>query len=367
MSHSWLQRQRKAQLLELSEQAGLKQHEDTRKDDIVENLNDYLQTNSTRLAREPAFSGYFGTRSTPGRPSRASASDLLPDSVDDVVEEVKSVVKSRGRRATQVKQESEDDEGGISSPVQAVIASASNALSPITSALSPSGQLNPRTPALRGGSRRQSQLPGPPSPSAVAELAEEASHNVTTSIKDLYNKSGVDESISNVRETLSSIAGIHVTVLILEGIAVQREVFPWQYAFDIPATPITPAHAVSVPNLFILLTGVYWSTILTWSTVSIFVPLLFAYFYNLTIRDVKRNNMRVAVPRYRADPLTYNIVKALLTYIVFKKGVTFGVIAPETIDRIEHAVLGGSNALLIGSGIGAIGALYEAAQHRVVS
>ncbi|PPJ56986.1 hypothetical protein CBER1_00521 [Cercospora berteroae] len=366
MSTSWLQRQRKAQLLELSEQAGLKQDEDTRKDDIVESLNEYLQTHSTRLSREPAFSGYFGTRATPGRP-RASASEFLPESVGEVVEEVKSVVKSRGRRPTKVKQESEDDTGILSSPVQAAVASASNALSPVASALSPSTQLNPRTPGLRGGARRQSQLPGPPSPAAVAELAEDASREVVTNFKDLYNRSGIDEQIANLREILSGVQGIHLTVLLLEAIALQRKIFPWDYAFSIPATPITPERAVFLPNLFILLTSLYWSTTLTWSFASIFVPLLFAYFYNLTIRDVKRGNVRVAVARYAADPMTYNLVKALGTWLVFKKGVTFGVINPETVLRIEQGIWGGSNALLIGAGLGAIGALYEAAQRRAVS
>ncbi|KAF2213249.1 hypothetical protein CERZMDRAFT_39587 [Cercospora zeae-maydis SCOH1-5] len=334
MSTSWLQRQRKAQLLELSERAGLKQDEDTRKDDIVETLNEYLQTNSTRLSREPAFSGFFGTRATPGRP-RASAS--------------------------------EDDTGVLSSPVQAVVASAGNALSPVTSALSPSTQLNPRTPGLRGGARRQSQLPGPPSPAAVAELAEDASREVVTGFKDLYNRSGIDEQISNLREILSGVQGIHLTVLLLEAIALQRHIFPWEYAFAIPATPMSPAKAVFLPNLFMLLTSTYWSATLTWSFTSIFVPLIFAYFYNLTVRDVKRGNVRVAVARYAADPMTYNLVKALATWIVFKKGVTFGVIQPETVNRIEAGIWGGSNALLIGAGLGAIGALYEAAQRRVVS
>ena len=78
----------------------------------MENLSEYLQSNSTRLSREPAFSGYYGTAAqtrarTPGRPPRASTADYIPDSVTEAVEEVKSVVKSRGRRPTKVKQESE--------------------------------------------------------------------------------------------------------------------------------------------------------------------------------------------------------------------------------------------------------------------
>lgn len=259
------------------------------------------------------------------------------------------------------------DEFAISSPVHNLAASPSHAISPLATALSPSGQLNPRTPALRSSARRQTQLPGPPSPAAVAELAEDASRNLVAGFQDLYSVSGIDNQISDIREILSSVTGIHLTVLLLEGIALQTEIFPWKYAFDIPATPITPSRAVLVPDVFILLTSFYWSATLTWALTSILVPLLFAYFYNLTIRDVKRGNVRVAVARYTADPLTYNIVKALATWLVFEKGVTFGVVQPETVDRIQQGILGGSTGMLIGSGIGAIGALYEAAQRRVVS
>ena len=248
--------------------------------------------------------------------------------------------------------------------MQNAIASASNALSPITSALSPSGQLNPRTPALRASTRRQSQLPGPPSPAAVAELAEDASRNFVAGFQDLYSVSGIDTQIYNLRETLSSVTGIHLTVLLLEGIALQREIFPWKYAFDIPSTLITPSKAVLVPDVFILLTGFYWSATLTWALTSIFIPLLFAYFYNLTMRDVKRGNVRVAVARYAADPFTYNIVKAVVTWLVYDKGITFGVFAPEAVDRVQQGILGRSTGMIIGAGIGGAGALYEAVQRR---
>ena len=84
--------------------AKLTRHRDSdeRKDDLVDNLDKYLQANATRLARNSSFQPYFDTRRTPGKPRPSSAGGAT--SGDD---EVKSVVKARGRRTTKVKSETE--------------------------------------------------------------------------------------------------------------------------------------------------------------------------------------------------------------------------------------------------------------------
>lgn len=119
---SWLNKQRKQTLLDLSNEAGLPQYahtpliasdngtltfchcrdEDLRKDEIVENLEGHLQANATRLSRNSAFEGYFGTRRTPFKAQGSSGGGVTSDDG-----EVKSVVKARGRRQTKVKSEIE--------------------------------------------------------------------------------------------------------------------------------------------------------------------------------------------------------------------------------------------------------------------
>lgn len=160
----------------------------------------------------------------------------------------------------------------------------------------------------------------------------------------MYAKSGITENIEYLRETCSSVTAIQMTFLLFEAYALQRHVLPWRYMFDIPSTGFTGSIAVFLPDLFVLLTGFYWSTTLLWTTTSILVPALFAYFYNLTMRDVKRGNARVTVARYAADPFTYNIVKALVTWLVYSKGVSFGFIDPEVAERVDLAIYGGHTA-----------------------
>ncbi|CAK4033707.1 hypothetical protein DOTSEDRAFT_69097 [Lecanosticta acicola] len=373
MSHSWLQRQRKQALIDLAAEAGLKQDEDLRKDEIVENLNAHLQQNATALSRVRAFEDYYGKRrATPGRPPRESTAAFLPRADEVEVEaEVKSVVKRGGKRATKVKPEPED-EGPVSSPIRAAAAAAStakNAIATVSSALSPtalspSAQLTSTsyTPAPR--MRRRSELPGPPSPADVADIVEHESSKVVAGIRHLYARSGITENIEYLREVCSSVVAVQFTFLLIEAFALQRRLMPWRFAFSIPSTGFTPTISVQYPDLFILLTGFYWSTAFLWSATSVFIPLVFAYFYNLTIRDVKRGNLRVSVARYAADPLTFNVVKALATWLVYSRGVSFGFIDAEVSERVDLAMFGGSTLVLIGSGIGALAALYEAAQKK---
>jgi hypothetical protein len=84
---------------------------DLLKDEVIESLDNYLHANATRLRDEPAFEGYFGKTRTPARPQRESTAAFIPfippPGAGEEESEVKSVVKSRARRATRVKQEIE--------------------------------------------------------------------------------------------------------------------------------------------------------------------------------------------------------------------------------------------------------------------
>lgn len=73
-----------------------------RKDLLVENLDNYLKQNATRLSSNTSFEPYYGTRRTPFKARSSSAMGVTSDDG-----EVKSVVKARGRRTTKVKQETE--------------------------------------------------------------------------------------------------------------------------------------------------------------------------------------------------------------------------------------------------------------------
>lgn len=158
-----------------------------------------------------------------------------------------------------------------------------------------------------------------------------------------------------------------MTSLLVEAFAIQNTILPWKYVGDFPMPPLPglpSSYAIKLPDLFILLTGFFWSTTLLWVSTSVLIPAIFAYFYNLTIRDVKRHGERVTVVRHSTDPLVFDVVKALATFIVYGNGVTFGLINPTVADRVNNSFYGGYNGVLIASGVGIIASLYEAAQRK---
>ncbi|TKA70863.1 hypothetical protein B0A55_04976 [Friedmanniomyces simplex] len=346
---SWLQRQRKQALIDLSHEAGLRQDEDARKDEIVEALEKHLQQNATRLSRNPTFEPYYGTRRTPYKP-RSSSTMVGVTSEDG---EVKSVVKGRGRRSTAVKQEFGDDTG------------ASSPAGPSTSALIRSEPttttLTKRTP---GRPRRDAQLP--PSPADIANLAEYETTQLYAGLNDFYSVSGIPETLDRVRESCSSVTGVQMAFQLLEATGLQRATLPWIYLADLKlgrglSGPIVPIY---YPDLFRLLTAEFWLPTLLYATTSIFVPSLFAYFFNLTMREVRRHGARVSVARYTVDPLTFNVVKALLTYMVYGQLLGANIVGLENVATVRHAMFGGHQGVLVGCYVCILASVYEAAQRK---
>lgn len=75
-----------------------------KKDEIVENLHDFLQQNASSLAHNASLEGYYGSavgRRTPFK----TRDDAITSSDEPEVTETRSVVRGRGRRATKIKQE----------------------------------------------------------------------------------------------------------------------------------------------------------------------------------------------------------------------------------------------------------------------
>ncbi|KAI7139523.1 hypothetical protein KC344_g9241, partial [Hortaea werneckii] len=137
MSTSWLNKQRKQTLLDLSSEAGLEQPDDARKDSIVSALDTFLQANASRLSQNAAFEPYFGPRSR--TPFKARSSSAAGNATSDDGEGVKSVVRGRGRRATRVKEEFDSEEPALSSPAPIV---------------SPTAQLLPQSQSRTASKRR---------------------------------------------------------------------------------------------------------------------------------------------------------------------------------------------------------------------
>lgn len=106
--------------------------------------------------------------------------------------------------------------------------------------------------------------------------------------------------------------------------------------------------SILIPDLFALLTSAFWGPAALWLSTSLLLPLMAAWFFNFT--EGGRNY----------DPLSYNVTKALLAWVVYVRGGVGG----SSRGVVEKGVPGGSQGLLIGAGIGVLASLYEAVLKR---
>ena len=220
-----------------------------------------------------------------------------------------------------------------------------------------------QTLATRTPARRLSAAI-PASPADVADDIELASRRVSTSVGDLYARSGINESIEFVRQTCSSVSAVQTTFLLLEAYALHQSMVPWRYAFTVPGFDLigSTAFDVSLPDLFVFLTGVFWSHATLWAFTSIIVPTVLAYFYNFGSRNPRHHGSRSTAERSSIDPLSFNIGKAIMTYIVYVRRYTLGLYDDEVPRQVEGALFGGATGAFIASGVGILVSLYEAAQ-----
>lgn len=204
----------------------------------------------------------------------------------------------------------------------------------------------------------------PPSPSVVVDEVENATNSFYAGLDDLYTLSGIPEAIDWARESCSSIATVHLVFLLMEAWGLSNAVIPWKYIFDFPSIRVvgTPSFAVKIPDLFVMLSASFWSPVLLWSAISIFIPLLFAYFFNLTVHTVKRNNARVRVVRYNYDPFTYNVAKFMIVSSVFAADILNGYVSHQTLALIDHSQFGGFASILVGTQVCGLCSLWQATQ-----
>ena len=91
--------------------------------------------------------------------------------------------------------------------------------------------------------------------------------------------------------------------------------------------------------------------------------MIFAYFFNLGLK-AKHGQVRHAKnvhPANQYDPLAFNISKALVAWLVYRQELSFGgLVADESIQKIQDNVPGGYQGIMIGAGIGALTSIYEA-------
>ena len=210
-----------------------------------------------------------------------------------------------------------------------------------------------------------SSVPLPPSPAVVAEQIDRQTAKVRSSITKYWVESGIVEASDSLRDKLSSTVTIESLALVVELWGMQKDILPIKSLALIPSSTMlgTPEIPAKVPDLFVLLSSEFWTTFSLWLATSVLLPVMFSYFFNLTLK-AKHGGIRHAKnmqPAVQYDPLTFNISKALIAWLVYAQGIRLGGwVNAESVDKLETAIPGGHQGVLIGTGIGALTSMYEA-------
>ncbi|KAI1502566.1 cytochrome P450 [Biscogniauxia marginata] len=313
---------------------GGESYESLRKPELELALDEYLAENSSTFSSDSKLASYYASR------ARTIGSPIKKD-VDAIIEKPK-VSK---RRATKVP----DD---LVSP-------------PPESEEEPSSTSTAVTQTPARALSLASRIPLPATPADVADAVDRSTVAVRTRVTSLYKESGIPEATRATRESLSTVHSVLFAISAFELYFLRPEILSDKYAFTIPAVSFlgTNDYPVFVPDLFLLFTSSFWSPALLWAFTSTVLPSIAGYFINLNVGSQQGRAPRRGspVPDSAVDPLTFSIVKALISYVVYGQGVTFGGWIDETsISRINTAIYGGHKGILAGTAISGILSIYDA-------
>ncbi|KAI0456980.1 hypothetical protein F5B21DRAFT_120491 [Xylaria acuta] len=333
-ANSWLQRQRKTDLTELAQYTGLKNYDALKKVELELALDEFLAENAATFQLDPKLANYYASR------ARTIGSPIKKD-IDGPVEKLKVA----RRRVTKAIEEPaapvSDSEEEPSTTSTAIAHTPARALS------------------------LASRIPLPATPADVANAVDRSTIALRTRVASVYKESGITEATHATRETLSTVTSVLFAISAFELYFLRPEILADRYAFTIPAVSFlgTSDYPVFVPDMFLLLTSSFWSPALLWAFTSTILPSIAGYFINMTTGAHQGRVPRRGpqVPDAVVDPLTFSIVKAIISFVVYGQGVTFGGWINEvSIARISSAVYGGYKGILTGAAVSGVFSIYDA-------
>lgn len=78
-----------------------------------------------------------------------------------------------------------------------------------------------------------------------------------------------------------------------------------------------------------------------------------------------RHGVVTSSPRMHFDPLMFNVVKALLAWMIWSLGARFfGLFSDQTVDLVTQSMPAGYPGVMVGAFIGMLVSLYDAAQRK---
>ncbi|KAJ5775880.1 uncharacterized protein N7511_000891 [Penicillium nucicola] len=357
----YLKSLKKGDLVEFAETTDLNGANGLNKLDLATALDNHLQENASIFGGVKSLSEYYSRLASPprrGSPVKRESKVQTPGPTKTPSRRAssKKEVKEVKEAKEQKEDTSEDGEDVVATPSLRQRSRRVSRAAPITE------------PIAASLTDLQNALPLPPSPAVVTDVIDRQTNRVREGIEDAWTSMGVLDRCHAVRESLSSLKAIEIIVLLLEGGSVVKELVPIRYLTTTPPVQAAqiPAMSIRAPDLFVLLTGAFWAPFSLWLVSCLVLPLMAAYFINLSWQaSTSARKTRSSPNLAQFDPLTFNIAKALLVHIVFGNDFKFwGVFSTFALRKISASVPGGTFGLYTGTAVGVIGSLYEAILRR---
>ncbi|KAJ5470761.1 hypothetical protein N7530_008118 [Penicillium desertorum] len=358
MSLPYLKSLKKPELAELADQTELPHYDDYNKNDLVVVLDRHLRENRSIFSGLKSLSEYYSRLASP--PRRGSPVKR---------ETARTPARTPARRSAkkEVKEE-EKEETSEGEPMASPVVVSPTPAAARTSTRQSARQTPRQTPRQILATVVDPEPSLPASPAAITEAIDAQTLRLRESLEDAWTASGLVDRAHSLRATLSSVKAVEIIVLLLESGSLAKELIPIRYLTTTPPVQAAqiPAIPIRVPDLFVFLEGAFWAPFSLWFLTCLFLPLVSAYFINLSWKaSSSARRTRSAPSLAQFDPLTFNIVKALLVHIVFGNDFNFfGFYSGYAIGKVVDSVPGGDLGLLTGSAIGGVSALYEAILHR---
>ncbi|PFH55580.1 hypothetical protein XA68_17997 [Ophiocordyceps unilateralis] len=376
-ANSWLKAQRKSDLVELADRVGMTEFDRLKKTELELALDDFIPRHAASLSARSDLAGYFASRSRAlGSPlKRLDESDAAAAAANTT--RALRVPKRRVVRTSAVV---------VAKPVQEEVEISPEPSSEVGSTSSSSRSSNSTGGGGGGGEdglmTRQTPVRKlsltsagavlPATPADVALAVDRSTTAVSRRMSSLYRESGIPLASRTARETLSTVNSILLCVSALELVCVGIEILSTRYAFTLPAMASlgTPDWPVHLPDMFLLLTSSFWIPAGTWLVTAIVLPCLAGYFFNLSAAASSGSGSGSGSKSFETvvvvvvDPLVFSVAKALIAYVVYGHGVTFHVLDPVAIRRLDGAVFGGYRGVLVGAAVTAIVSMYDAVLRR---
>ncbi|KTW30978.1 uncharacterized protein T551_01530 [Pneumocystis jirovecii RU7] len=167
----------------------------------------------------------------------------------------------------------------------------------------------------------------------------------------------VPDKLLNIRKRLSRVLVVDFLFCIYEFYNLLKFLVPWTYGIFLPSYfgsfsgKIFYLPDVSVFSSF----KDFWLPFLTWWLLAILVPLIAAIIFNFHESGKGKSSKII-------DPMTFSVVKAIVAYSIFYKGLRENLFFLDSIFVVKRAV--GVELMFIMSFIGVLYAMYDTSISR---